>query len=37
VENISDYDYRSSYYPNRTRSDINEEIFVEEFAKFLTN
>lgn len=37
VENIPDYDYRSSYYPNRTRSDINEEIFVEEFAKYLTN
>lgn len=37
VENISDYDYRASYYPNRTRNDVNEEIFVEEFAKYLTN
>ena len=37
VETISDYDYRASHYPNRIKSDINEEIFVEEFAKYLTN
>lgn len=37
VENISNYNDRIQYYPNRTRSDINEEIFVEEFSKYLTN
>jgi hypothetical protein len=24
-------------YPNRTKSDVNEEIFVTEFSKFLVN
>lgn len=37
VENIPNYEERIKYYPNRTRSDINEEIFVEELSKFLTN
>ena len=37
VEDIDDYDYRASHYPNRTRSDVNEEIFVEEFSRYLTN
>lgn len=37
VEEISNYEERIQYYPNRTRSDINEEIFVEELSKFLTN
>ena len=36
VEQLSDYDYRSQFYPNRTRSDVNEEIFVEELSKYLT-
>ena len=37
VEEIPNYEERIQYYPNRTRSDINEEIFVEELSKFLTN
>jgi hypothetical protein len=36
VEQLPDYEYRSKFFPNRTRSDINEEIFVEELAKYLT-
>ncbi len=36
VEQIPDYEKRAQYYPNRTRSDINEEIFVEELSKYLT-
>ena len=37
VEAIPNYQDRVKYYPNRTRSDINEEIFVEELSKHLTN
>lgn len=36
VEELPDYEYRSKFFQNRTRSDINEEIFVEELAKHLT-
>jgi len=36
VEQLPDYDYRSKFFPNRTISDIDEEIFVEELAKHLT-
>lgn len=35
VENIPDFQNRIKQYPNRTMSDIQEEIFVEELAKFL--
>ena len=31
------FDYRASFYKNRTELDLCEEIFVEEFAKLLTN
>lgn len=37
AEQLPSFEERAKYYPNRTRSDINEEIFVEEFAKYLTN
>ena len=37
VEQLPSYEDRAQYYPNRTRSDIDEEIFVEELAKHLTN
>lgn len=36
VEQIPNFDERAQYYPNRTRSDVDEEIFVEELAKYLT-
>lgn len=36
VEQLSDYNERSQFYPNRTRSDVNEELFVEELSKYLT-
>lgn len=36
VEQIPNYNNRAQYYPNRTRSDLDEEIFVEELAKYLT-
>ena len=36
VENLSDFQDRIKQYPNRTMSDIQEEIFVEELAKFLS-
>lgn len=35
VENLPDFQDRIKQYPNRTMSDIQEEIFVEELAKFL--
>lgn len=37
VENLSDYTERIKHFPNRTKSDVNEEIFVTELAKFVTN
>lgn len=36
VENLPDFQDRIKQYPNRTMSDIQEEIFVEELAKFLS-
>lgn len=36
VEQIPSYEKRAQEYPNRTRSDINEEIFVEELGKYLS-
>lgn len=35
VQNFEDYDYMVSQFHNRTKSDINEEIFVEEVAKYI--
>lgn len=37
VESLDNYEQLNKQYSNRTRSDINEEIFVSEFAKYLTN
>jgi hypothetical protein len=31
------FEHRASFYKNRTELDLCEEIFVEEFAKLLTN
>lgn len=36
VEQLSYYQEKVSEFENRTREDINEEIFVEELGKFLT-
>lgn len=35
VQNFENYDYLVSQFHNRTRSDINEEIFVEEVSKYI--
>ena len=35
TESIPDFQSRIKHYPNRAMSDIQEEIFVEELAKFL--
>jgi hypothetical protein len=35
-ENFNSYNEISIKYPNRTKSDINEEVFVTELAKYLT-
>lgn len=37
IEELPMYDVLSRNYPNRTKGDINEEIFISEFAKYLTN
>lgn len=37
VEQLSDYTELIKGFPNRTNSDVNEEIFVTELAKFITN
>lgn len=37
VEQLPDYENKANKFINRTRGDINEEIFVEEFSKYLTN
>ena len=37
IEKIPNYTEHLKLYPNRTRSDVNEEIFVTEFAKFASN
>ncbi len=36
VEQLEDYQQRLEQYPNRSRSDANEEIFVDMFAKHFT-
>jgi hypothetical protein len=36
-EQLPMYQELAKNYPNRTRSDVNEEIFVTELAKFLAN
>lgn len=36
VEQLPRYEELSMQFPNRTRGDINEEIFVQEFSKYLT-
>lgn len=36
VEGLEDYQDLITRYPNRTRMDINEELFVREYAKMLT-
>jgi hypothetical protein len=36
VEQLPRYNEFASNFPNRTRGDINEEIFVQEFSKYLT-
>lgn len=35
-EQLPDYDKLARTYPNRSRNDINEEIFVTEYSKFIT-
>lgn len=37
METLSNYKELASEFPGRTRGDLNEEIFVQEFAKYLTN
>ena len=36
AEQFDSYDTISQNYPNRTRGDINEEVFVTELARYLT-
>lgn len=36
VEQLPRYGEFASNFPNRTRGDVNEEIFVQEFSKYLT-
>lgn len=36
-EQFESYNEIAQNYPNRTREDINEEVFVTELAKYLTN
>lgn len=36
AEQFDSYDTISQNYPNRTKGDINEEVFVTELAKYLT-
>lgn len=36
METIPNYNNRAITYKDRTRSDINEELFVSEFSKYLT-
>lgn len=37
IENIPNYSLLAQNYLGRSRNDVNEEIFVEEVAKYLTN
>ena len=36
AENFSTYNKISKLYPNRTRGDLNEEVFITELAKYLS-
>lgn len=36
VEQLEDYQERLQQFPNRSRSDVNEEIFVDLFSKYYT-
>lgn len=36
VEQLPRYEEFASNFPNRTKGDVNEEIFVQEFSKYLT-
>lgn len=35
-QNFENYNRIARLYPNRTQQDINEEVFVNEFAKYIT-
>lgn len=37
AEQLPSYERLMKLYPNRTRNDINEEIFVTEYSKFITD
>lgn len=37
AEDFPNYAQSSRLYPNRTHSDINEELFISEFSKYVTN
>jgi len=37
VENLEDYEQRIQEFPNRARSDVNEEIFVDLFSQYYIN
>lgn len=37
IEQLPNYSELIKQYPNRVKSDVNEEIFVTEFSKFITN
>ena len=36
MENLPKYEFEINRFPNRTRLDVNEELFIEEFAKYVT-
>jgi hypothetical protein len=36
VENLPNIETLARNYPNRTKSDLLEEVFVEEFSKYLS-
>lgn len=36
AQQLPSYEQRAAIYPHRSQSDINEEVFVEEYAKFLS-
>lgn len=37
IESLPNYKYLSSKFNDRTRMDINEEIFIEQFARYLSD
>lgn len=37
IQSIPEYEYLLQQYPNRSRNDVNEEIFVTEVAKYLSS